>query len=350
MDESMDYLFVDSGSSGVKILASVGGFYQSHFVQPGARKIRALSDLEQMEESRLNYPFGSGVVEFGGETWRVGNKPLVCHTSELKIATLISKVIAAIGSLYGDRSNELTLVLLLPYDEFASRRELAARLREALGKGASYNGKTINAVISKMYIHPEGSGLSVPPMGTHAGIMLGHTDMTVIRFDDGRCNLTASVTFGGSGVGCIGRMLGVPGRDADVSKAIMTRKLKSLASSGIPHTDVEQSAQRAVETYRDETLVQCLKGYPWSEIESAVLSGGGAKFLKSAIAAIVPVKVSLSEPPEGIKLFGNVDPLIYSDIYGKAHHYLGDEIKRKLNEPDNWSEEVHPVSVEVVNV
>ena len=319
----MNYLFCDYGSSGSKILAYYDGFLQAHFVEPGATLISANEDVGAGA-------FGSGLVEMGGECWKVGHQPMVCHSNEMKKRTAIAKTLAALGSLTGGKAARFKLVLLLPCDEFASRRELAGDLREVI-MTAKFNGVPLKVHIEAITINPEGTELLANLSGQQCGVMVGHTDISIIRFENGKPNLTKSKTFGGAGIGAIASSAGIPGNDAWIAQMITKGRETELAKiTGLSEESVQLAIAEAHQKYVADILRPCLQSYSWAGLQNYVLSGGGSKYLLKDLSRIIPIRGTTAATPRGMHLFGKLDKSRFADIYGTSYLQLSRTIAQKM--------------------
>ena len=336
----MSHLYLDPGSSGTKVLAH-DEFCFSYFVEAGVLEIAPLSTEEKEEEAWIDYQFGSGVVELDGKVYRVGGTPPICVNASSKGPGAILKAIAAIGSMDCGKGENYELGMLLPCDEFHSRKEVAVGIREGLPK-AKFNGKKLIATIESIRIHPEGSGLIHRPRGSHVAVMVGHTDISLIRYESGRLNLTKSQTFSGVGVGAIAMSMGIPGSDTAIAKAISKGSFSELAMGGIPESLVRDANETHKKSFVRHELKPRFEAYPWSGVDSVVIGGGGAPYLKDELAKIIPMKVSRVKTPKGIRLFGNFDSR-YFDLYGMAYRQLHKIIEAKLS-----GDAVQSVDCEVV--
>ncbi len=338
----MDYLFLDPGSSGTKILTS-SKFCCGYFVEPGVELVPTLNEEAWEEERWAKYEFGAGVVELAGQTYRVGNRPVTCLSSEMKYVGAIVKSIAAIASMDWGRGESYLLSTLLPLDEYSSRKAFAQGVRNGIAQ-ARFNGKPVNAKIETIRVSPEGSGLMFGKEGIHVAIMVGHTDVSLVRFESGRVNLTQSQTFSRVGVGAIAASLGIPGGDAYVATAISKGRFKDLASCGIPERDIRQAESDQRREFVKQQIEPHLRAYSWEGVKSVVIGGGGSAYLKQDIAQMIPLKLKKATPPKGLRLFGDhLDIPRYCDIYGMAYRELSEVIAVKLK-----GEPVQSVECEVV--
>ena len=207
--------------------ASRGGF----FVPPGVTNFKPLNEEVLEEEKWINYEFGSGVLELNGKPYRVGVHPKTCVTAQTKAPRAVAKAIAIIASV--DKGTGLTyeVNLLLPCDEFKSHKAMEEQILECLPT-AKFKGEPIKAKVSKIKTSPEGSGLIPRPQGVQVAVMVGHTDISLIRFEQGRINGTRSRTFPGVGIGAIALSMQIPGSDIEIATAISKGKFSELQSDG----------------------------------------------------------------------------------------------------------------------
>ena len=220
-----NYLFFDGGSSSQKILASIDGFFFGLMVSPGAIKLNRVNEYDCMFVSDRACPNGVGVVEFGKEIWRVGDMPEFAIPQHRKHRVWSPKIIAAIAAIVGSRAIELDLVILLPCDEYVSRAELARTVEAESDRRCAVQWRrvrmwTIPAIrfyAGRVWIWP----LNLP--GVNVACMVGHSDLSLVHYENGRINLGRSRTYGGAGIGVdFAASLGVPGGDIHIAKALAT--------------------------------------------------------------------------------------------------------------------------------
>lgn len=336
----MDSVFIDPGSSGTKVLASYGGYLHGRCIPPGGRRLKEpLTEDELMEESMADYPFGCGLVEFNGEVWRLGETPMFCHTAALKFEAAIAKTLAVLGSLSCGNESEFRVVLLLPLDEYASRKVFAEQLRQAVSGGAKYNGVELKTVIKEIRVYVEGTGINRQPSGKTASLMIGHSDLSFIVTENGRVNLTESKTFAGAGIGKIFPTLGIPGSDVEVMKALVTNRIGSFAPQ-LSEAHLSSICNGATTLYFSRVLEPALEVIDWRGISKCYLAGGGARFLRPSLK--LPVSIAFGESSKGLSFFGTgLTASRFLDLYWVANRFIYEEIQSRL-------EPAEAVEVEVV--
>lgn len=142
--------------------------------------------------------------------WEVGesaSKLGQLSVNERKFDTLLVKVLAFLGylvksSVKPSEQVKLTLGILLPLDEIGDRALLAKWLRVIIAQRFSVNGQEINNIdVEKVNCKPEGYGIYKSAPSAKAGIlMLGHSDLSWLYFNEGRFVVEKSRTFPGSGM------------------------------------------------------------------------------------------------------------------------------------------------------
>ena len=223
----------DAGTSGSKVIASypsTGGCVfndeKYFFVKPSVRQLMEKTYLNLLEYAEGGIGSNSSLVSYidppSGEWlyWEVGesaSRPGQLSVNERKFETLVVKVLAFLGYVVraSVRTSEkvgLSLGVLLPLDEIGDRKVLAARLRTIIGSGFSVNGYLIkNVVVERINCKPEGYGIYKSYPSLQAGILLvGHSDLSWLYFDQGGFVVEKSRTFPSSGMHSFLKMIDFP--------------------------------------------------------------------------------------------------------------------------------------------
>lgn len=337
-----NWLFLDFGSSGTKYLAYLLGLLYGGFVPSGVRSLHGETS------TAIQYPTGCGVVEADGKQWRVGEDDDIRQSSELKSDRALVKTCAILGSLLGDSSKSVSLVLKLPAREYGRRAIFAREFKEAIAAGVRVNGVSLQAKIEQMFFHVEGSGLAPRTPGKAAAIIVGHTDLSVVFLVDGLIDMGASQTFHGYGMGRLAKEMGLAHlNESAIAYAVMRNDLDKLARSTDEHAEIQRLRDQAVKTYFEHHVREKLSLIDWSNLEACPVGGGGAPLYRAEMPRdILPVPIARPIKTPGLKLFGSrLNSDRFADVYGSALEFLEPVITQKLSD---IAEPPKAVAVEVV--
>ena len=213
----------DAGTSGSKIIANYpasGGCVfndENYFlVKPAVRELTEKTYYKQLEYVDEGIGLSSSLVSYIDPLtkdwmyWEVGESATrlgQLSVKERKFETLVVKVLAFLGYLVNGSAPTservgLSLGVLLPLDEIGDRKVLAERLRTIIGGGFSVNGYVIkNVAVERINCKPEGYGIYKSYPNPKAGIlMVGHSDLSWLYFNQGAFVVSKSRTFPSSGM------------------------------------------------------------------------------------------------------------------------------------------------------
>ena len=213
----------DAGTSGSKVIASypsgecVFNDEDYFLVKPAVRSLTPETYQNLLEYVEGSVGLNSNLVSYidpgSGELvyWEVGesaSRPGQLSVNERKFETLLVKVLAFLGYLVKTtvKTSErvkLSLGILLPLDEIEDRAILAKWLRVIIAaQGFTVNGHEIkNIDVERINCKPEGYGIYKSYPSPQAGIlMLGHSDLSWLYFNQGAFVVEQSRTFPGSGM------------------------------------------------------------------------------------------------------------------------------------------------------
>ena len=236
----------DAGTSGSKIIANypsgecVLNDENYFWVKPAVRKLTEQTYLDLLEYADGEIGLSSSLVSYidpaSGDWlyWEVGesaSRPGLLHVKERKFETLLVKVLAFLGyvvnlSAKKTSSVKLNLGILLPLDEIEDRALLAKWLRAVIsGGGFSVNGYLIkNIVVEKINCKPEGYGIYKHQPSKRTGILIvGHSDLSWLYFDQGYFSPEVSRTFPGSGMHSFVKNLKFPIQDELVTAEMIAK-------------------------------------------------------------------------------------------------------------------------------
>lgn len=217
-------LAFDAGTSGSKVIASypssgkcVFNDENYFFIAPSVRHLTKQTYEDYLEYLEGQVEINSSLVSYcdpstGKEVYcQVGqsaSRPGMLWVQQRKFENLLVKILALLGYLVKSRvktSEEvhLNLGVLLPLDEIEDRAILAKWLRKIIGEqGFCFNGYEIkNIVVKTINCKPEGYGIYKSNASAKVGIlMIGHSDLSWLFFNQGYFLPELSKTFPGSGM------------------------------------------------------------------------------------------------------------------------------------------------------
>jgi hypothetical protein len=152
---------------------------------------------------------GTYYINDGERCWIVGlsasDVPQATDVSEAKSSQAIAKILCAVGIVLSDLPSDLevnlSLHILLPFDEIRCSGPLKVELIEQLTEGFGFNGQTIKpAYVPRVECYPEGSGLSSQSVDEDGILMMGHRDVTWLALRQGQIDISRSKTIAGAGM------------------------------------------------------------------------------------------------------------------------------------------------------
>ncbi|MDJ0575414.1 MAG: hypothetical protein QNJ65_09655 [Xenococcaceae cyanobacterium MO_234.B1] len=219
----------DAGTSRSKVIASYPSgecvFNDENYflIKPSVRQLTEQTYCDSLEYVEGGIGLSSSLVSYinpaSGESvyWEVGegaSRLGLLSVQERKFETALVKVLAFLGYLVSNSVGlteqvGLTLGILLPLDELEDRALLGKWLRAIITQGFSVNGYLINNItVDKIHCKPEGYGIFKSYPQDKAGVLImGHSDLSWLYFDQGLFSSKLSRTFPGEGMhsflGCI---------------------------------------------------------------------------------------------------------------------------------------------------
>ena len=318
----------DAGTSGSKIIASYPsgecpfndeGYF---LVEPSVRELTETTYhdlLDYVEEGEEGIGLDSILVSYlnpitGDRVyWEIGesaSRPGLLFVKERKFETLLVKVLAFIGYLVQSSAKSkkqirLSLGILLPLDEIEDRALLASWLRKIIeGQGFSVNGNPIkNICVDKIYCKAEGYGIHKSFPSNKAGIlMIGHSDLSWLFFNQGRFSTEHSYTFPGSGMHSFIRGLKFP-----VSYELSTAELIAKAGSNLDPKFLIQLTQtksddemahltKAIKLARPQYWRDRFKEFESLDIrmaEQVCVAGGAANYFSAELTQLFKEKYGM---------------------------------------------------------
>ena len=193
-----------------------------------------------------------------------------------KFEYLVAKLLSFLGYLVQCEMEtseiaELTLGILLPYDEIADRRLLTKWVKQILGEvgensppGFEFNGVKINAIrLRQIDCKPEGYGIFKASSDNPIGIFLvGHSDSSWLYFDKGMLNTEFSRTLPGTGMHNFIRTLEFPITDELKAAKILAQAGPNLESDVL--MQLTQTKTQAEIALLRQAIVQAKQQY-WSD-------------------------------------------------------------------------------------
>lgn len=315
-------LVYDSGTSGGKAIVSYVPYefprarVERYFlIDPSTRPLtqhtykRAVEDLEpgvsNLGSCLLSYvepeTTDCKYMELGETASRRGLLPV----SDRKFEKCFAKVLTFIGYLVHvqmrtDEPLELSLGVLLPYDEIQDRYLLAQWLRQTIGSvgeeapGFEFNGVPIkNVRIKKLDIKPEGYGIYAATAEADAGIfVVGHSDSSFLYFGQGKLNITRTCTFPETGMHDFLRTIDFP-----IGYELWTAQILSEAGPQLKANKIAQLTQtkseaeielarRAISEAKSQYWLERMERFSSldvSGLDRVYISGGAAQYFSTEL-------------------------------------------------------------------
>jgi hypothetical protein len=277
--------------------------------------------------------------------WDMGStatRPGRIRAEERKFEKCIAKVLAFLGYLVqGELKTrepiELTLGLLLPFDEFGDRHVLADWLRAVVGN-FEYNGVLINNVkLAKIDVKPEGYGIyKASEVDSALVVNWGHSDLTMLVFKNGKLIQTQSDTLSSVGMHgfmkCLDFPISYELRGAQVIGAA-GRKMDTQILEALTQTGSSAEMKRlksAITAARGEFWQQRTEDFqsvPLAGLDAVLVGGGTARFFEAELNRFYEKQQGGMLPDWGevitdefIKLFEiepeSYLPELFKDLYG----------------------------------
>lgn len=230
----------DAGTSDSKVIVSYqADEYPFHrvekyfLVDPSVRPLTQQTYKDLLDYAADGTGLGSNLVSYvepksGGRVyWEVGetaSRPGLIAVRDRKFEKLLAKILSFLGYLVRVEMQvvervELTLGVLLPFDEIEDRRLLAQWLRQILGgvddenvDGFEFNGIAINNIrLKTIDCKPEGYGIYKAYPGDRVAVLImGHSDSSWLYFNNGMLNSKLSRTLPETGMHDFIRTLSYP--------------------------------------------------------------------------------------------------------------------------------------------
>jgi hypothetical protein len=309
----------DAGTSGSKVIATYesGGYpferVENYFlIAPSVRRLTQQTYQDLLAYATDEVGLGSNLIAYRDPSsgdrvyWEVGQtaaRPGLLAVSERKFEKLVAKILAFLGYLvYGEIQTtepiEITLGVLLPFDEIEDRRLLAHWLWQILGKaednvaGFEFNGVAIaNVKLKKIDCKPEGYGIYKAYCSDRVAVLIvGHSDSSWLYFNDGMLNTKLSRTLPETGMHDFIQTLNFPITNelraaqllaqAGRSSSLLTELTQTKSEEEI--TRLQQAIHEAKAQYWTERKAQ-FATLDISEINCVPVSGGTANYFSSEL-------------------------------------------------------------------
>jgi hypothetical protein len=214
---------IDVGGSSTKIVYQTAAMDKSHCWQmPPAVEPISQAQLDRFFEQQAGlgqlHPSLHAWLAIDDQVWVVGQMALRFmpedRIQEKKYENALYKVLAVVGAilegheLATDKLISLRLAMVLPMDEFGDRKRLQAQLQLML-KSFHFRGRRYRVKLDHWLCRPEGAGLMAfylkqfPTEFAEKSVgfvMLGHRNVTGLRFDAGELMASDSPLLGFAGV------------------------------------------------------------------------------------------------------------------------------------------------------
>lgn len=282
----------DAGTSGSKVIASYRSSeypferVENYFlIDPSVRLLTEPTYQDKLEYANEQEGLSSNLVSYvdpesGQRTyWEVGESASLSgllSVRERKFENLLTKLLSFLGYLVccemtPEKIAELTLGILLPYDEIADRRLLTRWVKQILGKvgedsppGFEFNGIKVNNIrIKAIDCKPEGYGISKTSKSDLVAVLVvGHSDSSWLYFNRGMLNTEYSRTLPGTGMHSFIRSLKFP-----ITDELRAAKILAQAGSNLKSDVLAQLTQTKTEaemTLLQQAIAQAKQQY-WSD-------------------------------------------------------------------------------------
>ena len=274
----------DAGTSRSKVIASYPSgecvFNDENYflIKPSVRQLTEQTYIDSLEYVEGGVGLSSSLVSYINPAssewvyWEVGegaSRLGLLSVKERKFETLVVKVLAFLGYLVKNselpkEQVRLSLGILLPLDELEDRALLGKWLRSIITQGFSVNGYLIdNIIVDKIHCKPEGYGIFKSYPNDKAGVLImGHSDLSWLYFDQGLFNSKLSQTFPGEGMHSFLKTIKFPIQDE-----LLTAELIAKAGANLnPKVLVKLTQTKSQDeiAYLTEAIKSALPQY-WRE-------------------------------------------------------------------------------------
>jgi Actin like proteins N terminal domain len=322
---------IDVGGSSTKIVYQSAAMEKSHCWQmPPAVEPISQTQLDRFFEQQAGLgkssPSLHAWLAIDDQVWVVGQ--MAKHfmpddrIQEKKYENALYKVLAAVGAILEggnfatDKPISLHLAMVLPMDEFGDRKRLQAQLQLML-KSFYFRGRRYRVKLDHWLCRPEGAGLMAfylqqfPTQFAEKSVgfvMLGHRNVTGLRFESGELKASDSPMLGFAGVldQVVATTSGVRAgplcealfqahyqatdqiyrphqtfhpkwHNLPAMQALITVKQPALREAEL--AELERAVQNAIQDYWTRLERWLTKIFPGA-INSVVIGGGAALFLQ----------------------------------------------------------------------
>jgi hypothetical protein len=322
---------IDVGGSSTKIVYQSAAMEKSHCWQmPPAVEPISQTQLDRFFEQQAGLgkssPSLHAWLAIDDQVWVVGQ--MAKHfmpddrIQEKKYENALYKVLAVVGAILEggqcatDKPISLHLAMVLPMDEFGDRKRLQAQLQLML-KSFHFRGRRYRVKLDQWLCRPEGAGLMAfylqqfPTQFAEKSVgfvMLGHRNVTGLRFESGELKASDSPLLGFAGVldqvvAATSGIQPLPLCEAlfqahyqatdriyrphqtvhpkwatlPAMQALITVKQPALREAEL--AELEQAVQNAIQDYWTRLERWLVKIFPGA-INTVVIGGGAALFLQ----------------------------------------------------------------------
>jgi hypothetical protein len=304
----------DYGTANDKRLWSCNGQSGWELSSPLIRVLREDKYNDRLEQlnsttALIKYQDTNGEFAYREVGLAIAGSGNVFHQKQKNI-NAIAKTLACLGKIVTEnfyipsgQTINVSVKVLLPNDEWATKAEICTNLRSALEAGFWYNGQRIeNIVVDGIVPAIEGFGLSLPmdigestPDPYKSVLMIGHGDFAWLRFG---VDASLSKIKPGKGMTLFLSLLQerYPFPDElTVAKALYEKNWKEIALSAEDKTKLKDALQAAGEEYYYESAIADLD---FPSVRSILVGGGAGKFLFPAIKKYAPKTAGLVLPTD----------------------------------------------------
>jgi Actin like proteins N terminal domain len=330
------FVAIDVGGSSTKIIYQAADMTEPNcwYMPPEVEPI-APAQLERFFEQQAGMgkpnPSLHAWVKADDQVWVVG--AMAQHfmpddrIHEKKYENALYKVLAVIGVILEDDRIQsdlpitLRLAMVLPMDEFGDRKRLQAELQRLL-KGFHVRGQRYRVKLEQFLCRPEGAGLMAfylqmfPEQFADKSVgflMLGHRNVTGLRFEAGELRASDSPLLGFAGVldQVVAETSGI--RPLPLNEALVMALKQAAKQIYLPHqtrhpewatlpamqalitvkqpalrkaelADLDRAIQAAIQDYWARLERWLSKVFPGA-LDTLVIGGGAAPFLQPELEA-----------------------------------------------------------------
>lgn len=305
-------LTIDPGSSLTKIFyrhtgcsATFPAVIENRYLMlmnAGVEEITSSRYDQHSSDSVFRSGLDQSVVQCLGRYWAIASSP-GNHGSVRKLESAIVKTLAVIGHVstalpMADSGLNLSLGLLLPFDEYGDRNELIKLLSDEI-KAFGFNGQiAAHCELTGIRVVPEGYGLFRAERSPLMGCLIcGHRDVSWLHVENGRPIPEKCLTFSGGG---FRKFLRILGEYFPIKDELMMTKLISTMPSENHRTHFQSVLQsvddcnRLVSAITDSRNQYWLSLKEWlsqtsiNDVDVVAINGGSAPFLKDQLKEQIP--------------------------------------------------------------